>query len=152
MQRRFGYFFTLFALEGHRDPLKSHPFSSIWTESASRKDVIMLYLIYSVVCHPVMSYLVFTQTALYLLQHKDLTNFFYIIPDTTGGFVQNEKSLRGLFGTISPRSLFSSPLNAQLFFLFVFWNGQPSGRERSSAGWKPRTITGPLCQTLFAAA
>ena len=79
----------------------------------------MLYLIYSVVCHPVMSYLVFTQTALYLLRHKDLTNFFYIIPDTTGGFVQNEKSLRGLFGTISPQSLFSSPLNAQLFFLFV---------------------------------
>ena len=80
----------------------------------------MLYLIYSVVCHPVMSYLVFAQTALYLLRHKDLTNFFYIIPDTTGGFVQNEKSLRGLFGTISPQSLFSSPLNAQLFFLFFF--------------------------------
>ena len=36
-------------------------------------------------------------------------------------FVQNEKSLRGLLGTITPRSPVSFTFSAQLFFLFVFY-------------------------------
>ena len=34
-------------------------------------------------------------------------------------FVQNEKSLRGLLGTITPRSPVSFTFSAQLFFLFL---------------------------------